>query len=292
MLEFSPALAAHLAGGVTTLCRCWKLTRRDGTVMGFTDHDRDLTFEGVTFHAGAGLSASEIETTAGLQVSGGEVSGALSAADITEDDILAGRYDEAEVVAFIVNWSDVAQRHPLHVATIGEIRRADASFVAELRGPLHRYDEEQGRLYQRTCPAALGDARCGVNLAGLTITGTIGAGAGRAGFAVIGAAGYPEGWFAGGIATFAGGAFSGLRCEIRASDASGAIDLWTPLPDPPGSGDTVSLAPGCDKSFATCAAKFANTLNFRGFPHIPAPDFVMGYARSGEGGHDGGLLVG
>ena len=168
MLDFSPQLAAHLAGGITTLCRCWRLTRRDGLVMGFTDHDRDLTFDAVTYRAGGGLSASEAESAAGLQVSGGEVSGALRDAGIAEADILAGRYDEAEVAAYIVNWSDVTQRHLLQVATIGEIRRADRSFVAELRGPLHRYDQEQGRIYQRTCPAVLGDARCAVNLASMT----------------------------------------------------------------------------------------------------------------------------
>lgn len=292
MLDFSPALAAHLAGGITSLCRCWKLTRRDGRVMGFTDHDRDLAFDGITFRAGAGLSASEAEAAAGLHVTGGEVSGALNDADITEVDILAGRYDEAEVETLIVNWQDVAQRHLLHVATIGEIRRADRSFVAELRGPLHRYDQERGRIYQRSCPVALGEARCGVNLVPLTLGGAVSAGAGVAGFHVAAAAGCADAWFAGGIATFTSGVHAGLRSEIRASHASGDIELWSPLASAPAAGDALSLSPGCDKSFATCASKFANALNFRGFPHIPAPDFVMAYARSGEGGHDGGLLAG
>lgn len=35
-------------------------------------------------------------------------------------------------------------------------------------------------------------------------------------------------------------------------------------------GDTVELVKGCDHSLATCKAKFANVINFGGFPYIPA----------------------
>ncbi len=38
-----PPLQTKLDSGVTTLARCWKLTRRDGVVMGFTvDRDEDV----------------------------------------------------------------------------------------------------------------------------------------------------------------------------------------------------------------------------------------------------------
>ncbi len=36
------ALQSKLDSGVTTLCRCWIVTRRDGVVQGFTDHDEDV----------------------------------------------------------------------------------------------------------------------------------------------------------------------------------------------------------------------------------------------------------
>ena len=54
MRPIPPALAAHLGEGVTTLCRCWTLTRRDGLVLGFTDHDRDLTVAGTLHGARSG----------------------------------------------------------------------------------------------------------------------------------------------------------------------------------------------------------------------------------------------
>jgi hypothetical protein len=37
-------------------------------------------------------------------------------------------------------------------------------------------------------------------------------------------------------------------------------------------------------------AKFANGLNFRGFPHIPGNDFVLSYARAGND-NDGSAVI-
>ncbi len=42
-------------------------------------------------------------------------------------------------------------------------------------------------------------------------------------------------------------------------------------------GDAFTIRPGCDKSFATCRAKFDNAVNFRGFPHVPGTDQVLSY---------------
>lgn len=47
---------------------------------------------------------------------------------------------------------------------------------------------------------------------------------------------------------------------------------------------------GCDKRFETCKAKFSNTVNFRGFPHLPGNDAAYGYVNEG-GNFDGGPIV-
>ena len=59
------------------------------------------------------------------------------------------------------------------------------------------------------------------------------------------------------------------------------------MPEP---GDTFSVFAGCDKTFATCKAKFDNALNFRGFPHLPGNDAAYAYVVDG-GRFDGGPLV-
>ena len=110
MKSLPAGMEVHLDGGVTTLAWCWKVTRSDETVMGFTDHDRDLAFEGVTFAAASGFTASEVSSSLGLSIDSLEVEGALASAAITEVDLAAGVYDGASVELWRVNWADVSQR--------------------------------------------------------------------------------------------------------------------------------------------------------------------------------------
>jgi uncharacterized phage protein (TIGR02218 family) len=43
--------------------------------------------------------------------------------------------------------------------------------------------------------------------------------------------------------------------------------------------DAFVVRAGCDKRLETCAGRFANAVNFRGFPHIPGNDAVIRYAK-------------
>ena len=290
MRDISQPLASHLAGGVTTLCHCWRLTRGDGVVIGFTDHDHDISFDDVTHAAASGLTPTEAEEQLGMAVATGEVSGVLTDLRIREADIAAGLYDDAEVQGWLVNWADPEQRLLLDVASVGEIRRNDGAFVAELRGPMHRYDQEQGRSYQATCTADLGDGQCGLALATWTVAGTVDEGIGRLSVRIADVAGHDAGHFIHGTLRVLSGPNAGQSRSIKDHAAGGLITVWESFGVPLAPGDAVSLLAGCDKSFETCRLKFANSVNFRGFPHIPTPDFILTYARSGEGGHDGGRL--
>jgi uncharacterized phage protein (TIGR02218 family) len=285
-------LAAHLAGGATSLCHCWRLVRRDGQAFGFTDHDRDLVFGGVTFAARAGLEAAEASAELGFAVGGGEVSGALVSAGLTEDDISSGLYDDASVETWLVNWESVNERILLDVGSIGEIRRADGGFVAEVRGLMHRLDEERGRLFRATCSADLGDARCGMDLSSPAYAGN-GTVIRTDGSLVIAASGigFSDGWCTAGRLTWTSGANRDLSVEVkvhRAASGADEFDLWQRAPQPIMAGDTFRVTAGCDKTHAMCRARFANVANFRGFPHMPGNDFIIRMPRQGEPGLDGG----
>ena len=91
MRALDPELTAYLAGGATTICRCWRITRSDGLVQGFTDHDRELAFQGQKYAPESGFDASGIEAGIGLAVDNTEITGALTSEHLSEDDILAGR---------------------------------------------------------------------------------------------------------------------------------------------------------------------------------------------------------
>jgi uncharacterized phage protein (TIGR02218 family) len=223
MLDLPQPLADHLASGSTSLCRCWRLIRRDGATMGFTDHDRDLVFNGVTFQAASGFEASEAEARLGLSVGGAEVAGALSSAAISEADIAAGRYDGASLETWLVNWADVSQRALLDLSSIGEIRREDGAFAAELRSAAAIYDEEKGRLFTRACDAAFGDARCGAPLSGTNrIATTITGAAANDRLTIATIPGLPAGWFSLGRIEFTSGAATGFVADIATHGAEPA----------------------------------------------------------------------
>ncbi|MBA4132087.1 MAG: beta-tubulin [Hyphomicrobium sp.] len=287
MRALPAGLALHLETGTTTLCWCWRLTRRDGVKQGFTDHDRDLQFDATTFEAAAGFEASEVRESLGLAVDNLEITGALSSAALEDADLEAGLYDDAEVEIFRVNWTDVAQRVLMRSGTLGEVKRAGGAFSAEVRGLSHYLQQPKGRLFQYTCDADLGDARCGVALAGSAFTGSgvVTAVTSERVFAASGLDSFGADWFTRGLVTFASGAAAGQKIEVRRHTRNGSVvafDLWQPVRAPLTAGMTFTVTAGCDKTHTTCRAKFSNIANFRGFPHMPGNDYLTAVARPGQ----------
>ena len=292
MRSISSQLQAHLDAKATTLCTCWRVVRMDGVPFGFTDHDRDLEFDGTLFRAQTGITGSVLESTADLAVDNSTIEGALAHDSITEEDIRAGRYDEAKVTIWRVNWDAPEERLLLKRGTIGQIERGDLGFTAEMRSQAHKLDEVQGRIYQYTCDAVLGDTRCGIDLddPSWRAMGQVGAATQGASVLVSGLSSAEEDFFAGGVLRVENGQSAGLVRQIRSHAQSGAnlaVQLWQALNSPVATGDGVTLTAGCDKRFETCRTKFANGRNFRGAPHMPGNDAVIAYPVRGDD-HDGG----
>lgn len=276
MKPIPPTLQAKLDSGITTLARCWTLTRRDGARLGFTDHDRSLVLDGLSHDPDSGLDAGALDSASGLASDNTEALCALSADSITEHDLERGLYDGAEVDLHLVDWTDPADRVLLFRGSIGETVRGPLSFTAELRSMASKLDQTIGRAYLRQCDAELGDARCR-----LTITPAIGTVTALAETGEITATGLGTD-HARGVLTWLTGANTGSTQIVR--DHTGdTLAVWSPPPDPVQPGDTFAVTPGCDKTLATCRDRFANAMNFRGFPHIPGDDFVVSYPNLGEG---------
>lgn len=282
---------AHLRGGPTTLARCWAVTRADGLQYGFTDHDCDLTFDGITFRADTGLTALAIQQSTGLSVDNTEALGALSAAAIRDEDIEAGRFDGAEIRAWLVNWADPALRWLQFRGTLGEITRSGGAFRAELRGLTEALNRPLGRVYQKPCTAVLGDAACRFDLAapGYALELAVAEVEGAQAFRWQDLPGFAPSWFARGRLTVLTGAAAGLWGMIkhdRAGDGR-CIDLWEPLRGSVTGGDMVRLQAGCDRRMETCRLKFNNFINFQGFPDIPGEDWMVAVPRQ-DGTNTGG----
>lgn len=275
----TPALAAHQAQACTTLAWCWKVTRRDALVFGFTSCDQRLSIDGITYEAASGFTPSALASSADLAVDNMEVTGLLDSATITEADLLAGLWDGARVEIFEVNWADLSQgRMLLRTGTLGNVSAGRNTFTAELRGLSQALQQPVGRIYAPLCDADLGDARCGVNIAALAVTGALTAVTSRSAFADSTRA-EPADRFGAGLITFTSGACAGLSMEVRDHAAGGAFVLQLPMPRPLAVGDTYTLLPGCRKRRTEdCVGKYANVINFRGFPDLPLNDATLGNA--------------
>lgn len=282
----------HLATGVTTLCRAWGLTSRDGAFFGFTDHDCDLAFDGMVFKAGSGLTARALQQATGLSVDNTEALGALSDTALRAEDIEAGRFDAADVRCWLVNWQDPSLCWLQFRGSIGELRRAGSAFEAELRGLSEALNRPLGRVYQKPCSAVLGDDTCrfDLDLPGYSETRAVERIEEGRLFYWEDLAGFEPDWFTRGRLTVLTGAAERLWSAIKQdrSDATGRrIELWEPLRAPVAPGDLLRLDAGCDKRMETCRLKFNNLINFQGFPDIPGEDWVMSVPRS-TGANTGG----
>ncbi len=273
MRTLDSGLAAHVATGCTTLCTCWKVTLANGSVLGFTDHDRALAFDGVDYEPESGFTASEFAQHSGLSVDTMEVDGALSSSAIDPDDLMLGVWDNARVDVTLVNWADVSQRLLLRRTSIGEVSRLGTlGFKAELRGLAHQLDQETGRTYQRQCDVKqLGDARCKVNTASSFYrgSGTVTAVDDDRIIYASGLASFPATWFTFGTLTWTSGANDGVIAEIRAHGLTGstaAITLWRRTALPVAVGNTFAIVAGCDRTFDMCLAQVPQQ---RQLPRLP-----------------------
>jgi uncharacterized phage protein (TIGR02218 family) len=279
MRDFTPAITAHIAGEVTTLAMCWKITRQDATVMGFTDFNNDLTVDSILFKAATGFTATTIQSKADFSVDNLDIEGMLSSIDIQETDILNGKYDYAEVEIFMVNYEDTASgKIYLKRGRLGEVRIMRSQFVVELRGLSQHLTNHIGRICTPSCDAVLGDARCAVSMGAFTFTASVTSVTDRQKFK-CGSLTQDTGYFTGGEITFTSGANNGLKMEVK-DFSSSEIILALPMPNTVLVGNTISIKAGCDKTDTTCKTKFNNLINFRGFPKVPGTNKILETAGS------------
>lgn len=269
-------IATHLTGTLTTLAYLLKIVRRDGTVLAFTTCDTDLTVSGTTYKAADSFQMSALESPRGLAPENAELLGLLNSGAITDADIASGYYDGAAITISVCNWAAPADGAVvLRTGTIGEIMHDGSQYTFEIKGLVDALAQTVGQAYTKTCRHRLGNAACTVNLALATYrkTGTLTSVSSNS-LVSDTARSEAADFFTCGTLQFTSGANAGLTFDVR-SFSSGAFTLWQAAPNTPAVGDAYVAVAGCDKTYATCGAKFTNTLNFGGFPHIPGADAIL-----------------
>lgn len=164
-------MQAHLLQRTLTLSNMWKMTRQDGTILGFTDHDEDLTYDdgfgALLYEARSGMSASALSSSNEMRVDTQEADGLLTSTRITSNDIRAGRYDNAEIRHFKVNWQDLSASMgdiKMKITHTGEVGTKNQVWVTELRALAQAYSQNIIDLIQPQCGVDLGSLKCKVRL--------------------------------------------------------------------------------------------------------------------------------
>jgi len=290
MKTISSALRTHLSGEYTTVALLWKVKRQDGTILGFTQHDQDISYnygdgDGVVvFSASTGFTPSARESGSDLSTDNLQVTAFLHSDAVTEGDLRARKYDFASIDIRLVNWADLTMGDmKLRKGTLGQVKIAGGMFTVEIRGLSYTFGIVIGETFGPSCRADLGDARCTVNLAPLSQNGTVAMVVDRREFTPAGGlspAG--DGYFADGVLTWTSGANNGALMEVAEWDGTRFI-LFESMAFAIAPGDTFAVEPGCRHTPQDCFGKFNNIVNFQGENQLPGINAIMLYPDATTG---------
>lgn len=275
MLDLPAEFLERLSDEVTQVALCWRVTRADGVALGFTSHDAPFVIDGLPYRPSRSFTPSRIDTRRALSVDTLEVQGILSDAAISAVDLDVGRYDDAYINVFLTDWGrpQLAQL-PLRSGRLGDIRRADDVFNAELRGRKQDLQRPISGIFSPECRAELGDFKCRVALREFIAEGHVTAVSHQGEFSSD--LSEADEYFHYGRLRFLTGPNAGLVREVK-RDVGGVLTLVEPLPFAIEAGQLFEAEAGCDKRFVTCRDKFNNALNFRGEPYLPGVDAIFEY---------------
>lgn len=276
MKAVSVALAAHQQQETTTLSWQLRVESRLGEVIGRTTCDHSLTISGELYEPFDGFTPTAVEGKEDTSVPNMDVQGFLSSLGVSEADIIGGKWDGAACTVFEVNYMDLTMGEMIIAyGNLGQISAGRTQYNSELRGVTQYLQQVVGDVYTSGCTAKFGDDRCKFDVEALRVTGALTAVASRRTFTDTSRAEAAD-YFTAGVIRFTSGANEDYEMEI-AGFVGGIFTLALPMPFNVAVGDTYSVVPGCRKRFEEdCVATWANWVNYRGFPHVPGGDKMLG----------------
>lgn len=262
-----------------TVAPFWRILRRDGVALGFTAHDRDLWFEGVTHRATPGMVPSAIRRSADLEADSAEVEGALSHDALSAEDLALGRFDSARVLIGLVDWGSL-ESHVLYRGSVGSIAEEAGRFTAVLQSRKAELQFDPVPRTSPTCRAAFCGPGCTLSPARFTHAVRT-TSHNLAANAIVLETPVPLSLLAGGTLRWIDGPYAGQSAGIIAPSPDGLV-LDRPLDRAIPAGTAALAREGCDRTLATCEARFGNTINFQGEPFLPGNDQLARYASPAQ----------
>lgn len=273
MRALSLAQKEALADPATQIATLWRITRADGVILRLCDWDTALAADGETWQPNGSTERSSVRLGVGLQPGNTDIRGIFAAGQITEADMLSGRYDYAALLVSLGFANLALPSIQIASGRFGEVSADNGQYTVAINDLVQALQSSVGESTSAACRATFGDARCQASFATWRHTYTLSSVTDARTLVLTGPSLLPSGTYAQGVVEIMSGAATGLRMEVKAW-ASGTLTLglYLPLPILPAAGDSVRVTAGCDKALATCRDVFANTINFQGEPHVPGLD--------------------
>jgi uncharacterized phage protein (TIGR02218 family) len=286
-------LAAFLATATTGyLVDLFTFTLSGGQILRYTSADVPVTVNGNTFACGPLIKRGNTKLSLGISVDsldctispGPDGSTTVNGVPLMQF-IAGGGFDGARlllerayasappVLNTTQDWIGTLGLFQGRVSTIPRASRYEAQLTINSDAELLNVMVPRN-VYQPGCSNTLFDAACTLSKAAnawaATATSVSDAAQSTFSTGLANAANY----FDLGFVVGATGPNAGVARTIKRF-SSGNITTIQPWPAAVAIGNTFTVYPGCDKTQATCSAKFGNLINFRGQPYVPAPETIL-----------------
>lgn len=253
-----------------------------GEVLRYTNADMPVSFEGAMYQAhGIIIKRGATKITRGLETEANQ----LTIAALPEHKLsglpwveaaLGGALDGARVEIarmFFQTWQQPVGKIVLFSGRVSDVSGSRSSVVVDVKSDIELLNVSSPRnIYQAGCMRTLYDKGCTVQKERFTVTGRVVANSSN-GTELTCNLNQADGWFDQGVVQFTSGKNAGLTRTVK-RHANRQLAFALRLPHPPKTGDVFKIYPGCDKTQATCTAKFNNVVHFRGYPYIPTAETV------------------
>ncbi len=262
-----------------TLAKCFLIKRQDGRQLAFTNHDKALITDGILFEPSHSVTASAAEQSIGLQGGNSQLTGFIATESLDHNELLAGLYDNARVVEYIVDWKYPFGGYFFKTEYVIVSMTYNNNFwQADMEGYSNILSNPVGSLCQRLCPYVFGSDECGVDTTLHTSPSAIVTDVTSSGNntrqAFTSNTITTDNQYNLGTLVFTTGDNALYKYDI-ATNINDQVTLFLQTGFDIQVGDTFYMVQGCDRNHTTCRDRYSNIARFGGFPYIIGRDKMI-----------------
>jgi uncharacterized phage protein (TIGR02218 family) len=252
---------------ITEYVLCWHIKFKDGRELGFTNHNVDINIDNCVYLAKSILSSNVMRKNSAITNAEDKISGIIDHQSIKEFDILSGKFDDAIISIYLVDYKKLStSKNLIKQGYINKIEYANNMFCAHITTSANRFNSIITQSFSPHCRARFCDKKCKLAKANHTKVGKIVMIKSKNSF-FDDARKEEDLYYNHGVIRFLSGEKKGIVLDVK-SFKDQVVELVLRPIIKLNVGDEYEITAGCDKQLSTCIKKFNNAINFRGEPYI------------------------